>query len=94
MLCRLGTRGCRLVVALARHTSTARVDKEVAVAAMMHSQQQVTQQQVTQQQAHIRPENALDYLTDDGPYPRFVYDALGEKFSQAELGRLLMSMAK
>ncbi len=89
-----------MVVALARPTSTksARVEEEeeAVVAAMVQSRQQapITQQPVRQPHTHIRPENVLDYLTDDGPYPPFVYDALGEKFSQAELGQLLLSMAK
>jgi hypothetical protein len=36
----------------------------------------------------------LDYMQDDMPYPPYVYEALGETFSQNDLGRLLMSMAK
>lgn len=41
-----------------------------------------------------RPKDVLDYMQDDMPYPPYVYEALGETFSQNDLGRLLMSMAK
>jgi predicted ThiF/HesA family dinucleotide-utilizing enzyme len=43
---------------------------------------------------HYRPKSVLDYLEDHGPLPPFVIDALGENFTEEELGRLLMSMAK
>ena len=50
--------------------------------------------QTKEMAARKRPKHVLDYLEDDGPYPGFVYDALGETFSQKDLGRLLLSMAK
>jgi hypothetical protein len=50
--------------------------------------------QTKEMAARKRPQHVLDYLEDDGPYPGFVYDALGETFSQKDLGRLLLSMAK
>lgn len=40
------------------------------------------------------PKDVLDYMQHDMPYPPYVYEALGETFSQKDLERLLMSMAK
>jgi hypothetical protein len=43
---------------------------------------------------HYRPKSVLDYLEDGGPMPPYVIDALGETFTEKELGRLCMSMAR
>ena len=43
---------------------------------------------------HWRPKDVAYYMKDCGPLPPFVIDALGEDFTEKELGRLLMSMAK
>ena len=84
-----------LVKALTRPTSTksARVEKTAAVAEGADDAA-TTATSTAAAHPHTRPENMLDYLADDGPYPPYVYDALGKTFTQAELGQLLMSMAK
>jgi hypothetical protein len=74
----------------ARHTITksARVEKTAAAAAEGADDAATS---TAAAHPHTRPENVLDYLADNGPYPPYVYDALGETFTQAKLGQLLMS---